>query len=86
MENKYCLDIVAGFAERTIRRLWIVIIVLALSLIVSNVAWLIYLYQYDFGVSSVELSTDGGGNTNYIGEDGEIYNGANPGSQKVPQA
>lgn len=60
-------------AERHIKRLWIALIVAIVMIAVTNVAWLIYISQYDF--ESYEISTDGGGNANYIGNDGDIYNG-----------
>lgn len=61
--------------ERHIIRLWIALIISILMIAASNVSWLIYMNQYDF--CSYELSTDGGGNANYIGNDGDIHNGEN---------
>ena len=60
-------------AERHIKRLWIALIVAIVLIFISNIAWLAYINQYDF--ESYEISTDGGGNANYIGNDGDIYNG-----------
>lgn len=61
-------------SERHIKRLWIALIIAILIICASNIAWLIYISQYDF--ESYDLSTEGGGNANYIGQDGDIYNGA----------
>lgn len=61
-------------SERHIKRLWIALIIAILIICASNIAWLIYISQYDF--ESYDLSTEGGGNANYIGQDGGIYNGA----------
>lgn len=60
-------------SERHIKRLWIALIIAILIICASNIAWLIYISQYDF--ESYDLSTEGGGNANYIGQDGDIYNG-----------
>lgn len=57
--------------ERTVKRMligWIITIVL---LVASQVAWLLYLNQYD--VVSYDMTQDG--EANIIGEDNEIYNG-----------
>lgn len=40
----------------------------------TNAFWIFYISQYNF--ESYEISTDGGGNANYIGQDGDIYNSA----------
>lgn len=45
-ERQYTLDIVASFAERTIKRLWIVIIILTALLFASNAAWIWYESQF----------------------------------------
>ena len=58
--------------ERHIKRLWIALIVAIVMIFASNAIWLAYINQYDF--ESYEISTDGGGNANYIGNDGDIYN------------
>lgn len=50
-----------------------IIIILIIALVGSNMAWLAVWNSYDF--EGYELSTDGGGNANYIGNDGTIYNG-----------
>lgn len=42
-----------------------------------------YLNQYEFSGVDVDLSTDGGGDANYIGQDGRILNGTNPGSVQI---
>ena len=60
-------------AERHIKRLWIALIIAVLAIVATNISWLIYISQYDF--ESYELSADNGGNANYIGNDGDIYNG-----------
>ena len=61
--------------ERTIKRLVIMLIVI-LALWFSTIGVFVwYLNQYDFENYDVKVSTDGGGDANYIGNDGDIYNG-----------
>ena len=60
--------------ERHIKRLSIALIVCIITLLLTNIGWLAYLSQYEF--EEVEISSEGGGNANYIGEDGNIYNGS----------
>lgn len=70
-------------AERHIKRLWITLIVTILLLAACNIAWLIYLNQFD--VESYQVSTEGGGNANYIGNDGDITNGESNSSPQDAQ-
>lgn len=60
--------------ERQIKRLWIAIIVAVCMLFASNAAWLFCWMQYDY--ESYEITADGDSNANYIGQDGNIYNGS----------
>lgn len=61
-------------AERQIKRLWIALIVAVCLLFASSAifayAWLQYNYE------SYEITSDGDSNANYIGQDGNIYNGS----------
>ncbi len=57
--------------ERTIRRLWILCIVLILLLAGTNAAWIYY--ENSFEDITVTQENDDGYN-NYIGEDGNITN------------
>lgn len=61
--------------ERIIKRMWLAVLALIIALLVTNFAWIWYINQYDF--ESYEFSTEGGGYNNYIGSDGDIYNGEN---------
>lgn len=67
-------------AERHIKRLWIALIIAVLAIVATNISWLIYISRYDF--ESYELSADNGGNANYIGNDGDIYNGKSYSKEK----
>lgn len=74
--------------ERTIKRLIIVIVVAIALIFISNALWLYFWNSYEYAVSesSVDLSTDGGGDANYIGNDGVINNGENKSGEKsLPQ-
>ena len=73
-------------AERHIKRLWIALIVSIAVLLLSTVAWLVYLSLYDF--ESYEVISEGSGHANYIGEEGEInnYGEGNSQTQNPPQS
>lgn len=58
--------------ERTIKRLWILCIIIFLAFVVSNGAWIYYESQYIDEVVTVEQ--DGQGVNNYIGNNGNINN------------
>ena len=58
--------------ERTIERLWILCIVLVLLLVGTNVAWICYENSFEDVVVTQQLDE---GYNNYIGNDGDIYNG-----------
>lgn len=71
-------------AERHIKRLVAVIVILIALLFVSNVAWLRSWMQYDYDSGAVTVDSKDGGNANYIGEDGDIVNGKDSGAE-TPQ-
>lgn len=53
----------------------IIIILLIVLLVASNGMWLWAWNQYDYYSEDVYVENDDGGNANYIGQDGNIYNG-----------
>ena len=59
--------------ERHIKRMWIALIVAVALVFASNALWLWAWMQYDY--ESYEITADGDSNANYIGQDGNIYNG-----------
>lgn len=69
-------------AERTIKRLIIALITSIILLFATNVLWIWNNSQYDFVDSEVNVDTEGEGNANYIGQDGDIYNGTNYSQEK----
>lgn len=59
-------------SERHIKRLWIVTIILAVLLVATNIAWIIYNSTFD----TISYSQDGEGINNVnIGEQGDVQNG-----------
>lgn len=64
----------AARAERTNRRLWILCIILVVLLVASNIAWVVYENQFVDMTYEIEQDAKNGTN-NYIGNDGDIYNG-----------
>lgn len=61
--------------ERTIKRLWILLILVISLLVATNGAWLWWESQWEV-VETTEITQENdGGYNNYIGNDGDIYNG-----------
>ena len=58
--------------ERTVKRLWILCILLAVMLIGTNAAWFWYENQFIDEVTITQENDDG--YNNYIGNDGDINN------------
>lgn len=56
-------------------RMFFIILVLIALLFGSNLAWLIYESHFETETTEIEVKTEDGGNANYIGNDGDIYNG-----------
>ena len=62
-------------AERSAKRLWVVIVMLIVLLVGTNGAWLWYESQFET-VETVEVTQENAdGYNNYIGNDGDITNG-----------
>lgn len=64
-------DLLAALAERTIKRLWVIIILLVVLLFGTNAAWIYYESQFSIEESHTEIEqdTDGGGNNYVVGGD-----------------
>lgn len=60
-----------------IKSLIAVILVLIVLLVGSNIAWIIYENSFEEVITTEEIivDADDNGNANYIGQDGNIYNG-----------
>ena len=68
--------------ERSNRRLFILLIIAIVLLFVSNAFWIKAWTDYDYSSNSIDLSTDGGGNANYIGGNGDVTNGESTSADK----
>ena len=68
--RQYDIDLLSAMAERTIKRLWIVILVLIIALIGTNDAWLYYESQFEDVVWTQEVVQDAeNGTNNFVGGD-----------------
>ena len=72
--RQYDIDLLSAMAERTIKRLWICVLVLTFALIGTNAGWLYYESQFETITTEVTQENADGYN-NYIGNDGDIVNG-----------
>ena len=63
--------------ERQIKRLWIALIVAIIVIFICNASWLYAWLQYDYVSDTHTVESQGGGNANFIGNDGDINNGEN---------
>ena len=59
--------------ERTIKRLVVALVLTIALLFASNVAWLLFLNQFDFVGDTTTQEAEG--DANYIGNNGDITNG-----------
>lgn len=82
MEQKmipyFCHEGDMARAERTIKRLWILCILLIVLFVGSNLAWLHYEMQFADEVTVTQDSSTG--MNNYVGGSGVITNGATDGN------
>lgn len=60
--------------ERMVKRLFTAFIISVLIIFASNACWIWLWNQYDYGDEAVDIQNEDG-NANYIGNDGDIYNG-----------
>lgn len=67
-------EISLGIMERTIKRLWIALLIVICLLVASNCAWLWYESQFE-DVTTMITQENADGYNNYIGNDGDIING-----------
>jgi hypothetical protein len=71
--------------ERNDRWRNIIILVLIILLVVTNAMWLVAWNQYDYVDDYTTLEADDGSDANYIGNDGDIYNGSTNNTQTQEQ-
>ena len=72
-------------SERLFKRMWIAIIVAVALIFASNAVWLWAWTLYDYYSETITVDSADGGNANYIGQDGDIYNGEGYSQEKNPQ-
>ena len=63
--------------ERTVKRLWILLILLAVFLVGTNVAWIIYESQFE--TQSAEVEVDTGDGDAYVAGIGDVTVGESKG-------
>ena len=71
-------EIAMARCEMNSKRLWIAVLVLIVALICTNLAWIIYESQFEVVEETTTTITqdNADGYNNYIGNDGDIVNGA----------
>lgn len=69
--------------ERTIKRLWVLAIILIVLLSVTNAAWIYYESQWEV-VHTTVTQENAEGYNNYIGNDGDIIYGTPDGNYQKP--
>lgn len=76
VDGQYAADIIAAYAERNAKRLWVALILTILLLVASNGLWIWRESQYADVVTTqtVEQETDGNGDNTFVG--GDMYGSA----------
>ena len=77
-EKQYTIDVIAAMTERTIKRLWILIILLVVLLFGSNAAWLWYESQWEKVTTEVTQEVDTKNGSAYVSGIGDVYYGESP--------
>lgn len=80
--SKYYHEAMMAAMERANKRLAIIIMVVLVMFFATNAAWLWAWMQYDYTSEETIVDVDSGdsGNANYIGNNGDIYNGTSNGN------
>lgn len=64
-----------SLASSIIKKMFWTIIILIVALVGTNIAWIVYINQFDFITETETTTLDGNGTNNYIGNNGDINNG-----------
>ena len=73
-DRQYFMDIISGLAERTIKRLWIVVILLIVLLVGTNAMWIYHESQYeDATITQDVLQEVSGENSRNYFNGGDYY-------------
>lgn len=74
MNNQYSIDIISSMAERTIRKLWVIIILLIVLLVVTNGIWIYYENSFVDVVTESYSSESGDSGLAIVNRDGSVIN------------
>lgn len=66
-----------GRQERQIKRMWVALIMSIALMFFTNMIWIGVFSSYDYSSEEIIVDAEDNGNANYIGQDGNIYNGEN---------
>ena len=70
MENKFLHEMYLASLERTIKRLWILCIILVFLLVGTNVCWIVYENSFEETTQTVTQESDGENTENtFVGGD-----------------
>lgn len=69
--------------ERTVKKLWILALVAVALLVATNFAWVWYESQWEVVETQITQENESGYN-NFIGNDGDIYNGEADDQNEIP--
>lgn len=75
MGKEYGSDVIVAFAEKTIRKLWVLVILLTLLLFGSNAAWIWYESQWEVVETETYTSESGDNGIAIVNRDGEVSYG-----------
>ena len=78
--DSFAMELLKGYSAQAKR--WFIACMVILSMWLATIGGFVwFISQYDY--ESYEITADGDSNANYIGEDGNIYNGGfNQGEEK----
>lgn len=82
--DKYYTDIIAAMADRTIKRLWVVIIILLIGFFTMTYLYIAEKTSYETTEATVEVDT-GEGNA-YVAGIGDVYYGESQGESQNQEA
>lgn len=71
--QQYPIDILTAFVERTVKRLWIIIILLIALLVATNAGWIYYESQFETQVQEVTQDVDTGEGDAIVTGIGDVY-------------
>lgn len=69
--------------ERSSKRMLVALVISIILLFVSNLVWLYAWFSYDYTSEVITVESAADGDANYIGNDGDIYNNGESGSEET---